>query len=350
VEQAAMSQKNERIQVKNVTSYCVAKEAGVSQSAVSRAYNLGGSISESTRRKVEIAAKKLGYKPNAIARSLISKSSNIIAIVMADIVNPFYPNVLDIFVRKLQDRGHKGMLFMVDRDQDVDEVLPQLMEYQVDGVVITSATLSSEMADRCMSMGTPVALFNRYVPSAKAISICCDDVGSARKVADFLYSSGARRLAFIAGVENTSTSRDREFGFTARVRELGLAPPARAVGSYTYEGGFEAALSLFSSSNQPDALFCANDLMALGAMDALRTELKLRIPEEVAIIGFDDIDNARWPVYGLTTVKPQVERMVELTLDKLMKQVSDQDELAHQELLPGDIIVRKTTRQPSGIA
>jgi len=109
-------------------------------------------------------------------------------------------------------------------------------------------------------------------------------------------------------------------------------------------------LSLFSSSNQPDALFCANDLMALGAMDALRTELKLRIPEEVAIIGFDDIDNARWPVYGLTTVKPQVERMVELTLDKLMKQVSDQDELAHQELLPGDIIVRKTTRQPSGIA
>jgi len=175
--------------------------------------------------------------PNAIARSLISKRSNMIAIVMADIVNPFYPEVLDIFVRKLHQRGHKGMLFMVDRDQEVDDVLSQLMEYQVDGVIITSATLSSEMADRCVSMGTPVALFNRYVPNAQAISICCDNVDSARSVADFLYAAGARRMAFMAGVENTSTSRDREFGFTARIRELGLLPPVREVGCYTYQGG-----------------------------------------------------------------------------------------------------------------
>ncbi len=345
-----MSEKNERIRLKNVTSYCVAKEAGVSQSAVSRAYSPSGSISKSTRRKVEIAAEKLGYKPNAIARSLISKTSNMIAIVMADIVNPFYPNVLDIFVRKLQERGHKGLLFMVDRDQDVDDVLPQLMEYQVDGVVITSATLSSEMADRCMNMGTPVALFNRYVPAARAISICCDDVGSARSVADFLYTSGARRMAFIAGVENTSTSRDREFGFTAKVRELGLSPPIRAVGNYTYEGGYEAALSLFLLPQPPDAIFCANDLMALGAMDALRTKLNLSIPEQVSIVGFDDIDNAHWANYGLTTVKPPVEKMVELTLENLMNQVSHHDKPAHQASLPGELIIRNSVRVPVGVA
>ncbi len=113
------------------------------------------------RARIMKAAKNLGYQPNAIARSLISNRSNMIGIVMADVRNPFYPAVLDIFVRKLQEQGQKTMLLMASRDQQIDVVLPQLLEYQVDGVIITSATVSSDMADLCVEMGTPVVFFNQ---------------------------------------------------------------------------------------------------------------------------------------------------------------------------------------------
>ncbi len=318
--------------------------AGVSQSAVSRAYKPGASISETTRKKIYAAAKKLGYQPNAIARSLISNHSNMIGIVMADVKNPFYPSVLDMFVRKLLEKGRKSMLLMASRDQQVDELLPHLLEYQVDGLVITSATLSSEMADQCMALGTPVVLFNRYVPDTQASFVCCDNEGAARNVADFLVKSGHKRLAYIAGIKDTSTNLDREQGFRTQIRKHGLPEPASAGGDYSYEGGFDAALTLFRARNKPDAIFCANDITAMGAMDALRNNLGLRIPEDVSIVGFDDIANAQWPAYNLTTVRQPVTRMVDRTISNLLERTNYPDTTQVTELLAGKLIVRGSTR------
>lgn len=329
-----------------VTSSDVAKEAGVSQSAVSRAYTPGASVSEATKEKVFAAAKKLGYQPNAIARSLISRRSNMIGIVMADIVNPFYPAVLDMFMRLFQERGHRVMLFMAARDQSIDDLLPRLLEYQVDGVVITSVTLSSEMANYCAKLGTPVALFNRYVPQAEASSVCCDNIDAARNVADLLLDAGHRRLGYIAGVENTSTNQDREYGFTSRIRERRMPPPLREVGHYTYEGGFEAALRLFAGEDKPDALFCANDIMALGVMDAIRGKLKLRIPEDVSVIGFDDIASAAWEGYRLTTVRPPAEKMVELTVQTLVDCINDPKQPMVALMEKGELVIRGSARLP----
>ena len=326
------------------TSYQVAKLAGVSQSAVSRCFKPGASVSKKMRARIMHAAEDLRYQPNAIARSLISNRSNMIGIVMADVTNPFYPAVLDVFVRALQEQGQKTMLLMASRDQQIDVVLPQLLEYQVDGVVITSATLSSDMADLCVEMGTPVVLFNRYVPDTQASFICCDNEGAARRVADFLVETGHRRFAYIAGVEDTSTNQDREEGFRSQLSKYKIPSPIGAVGNYTYDGGFDAALTLFAAKEKPDGIFCANDIMAMGAMDALRYQMGINIPEDVSIIGFDDIANAQWPNYDLTTVRQPVQRMVERTISNLLERAENPSTPQVTELLAGELIVRGSTR------
>ncbi|MEH6550331.1 MAG: LacI family DNA-binding transcriptional regulator [Pseudomonadales bacterium] len=327
------------------TSYCVAEEAGVSQSAVSRAYKPGGSVSKATREKIFTAAKKLGYQPNAIARSLISKRSNMIGIVMADITNPFYPAVLEMFLERLQAEGLRGIVLMASRDQQVDDLLPQLLEYQIDGLVITSATLSTAMADRCSSMGVPVVLFNRSIPDSNSSSVCCDNQGAARQVADLFVKSEFTRIAYIAGVEETSTNREREEGFYRRLKNAGLSAD-RAVGNYTYEGGYQAALDLAEKGDYPEAIFCANDIMAMGAMDAIRSRLNLTVPDDVAIVGFDDIENASWPLYDLTTVQPPVERMVQRTVDNLVESQGAEGPQQVTETLAARIVFRGSAVAP----
>lgn len=324
-----------------VTSYCVAEEAGVSQSAVSRAYKPGGSVSKATREKVYAAAKKLGYRPNAIARSLISQQSNMIGIVMADVTNPFYSSVLELFLSLLQEKGLRPIVLVATRDQQVDDLLPQLLEYQIDGLVITSATLSSDMASSCSDMGVPVVLFNRSVPNAACSSICCDNAGAAREVARLFIEKKYSRIAYIAGVENTSTNKDRQQGFYEALTESKIKPQY-AVGNYSYDGGFQAALSLAEQGEYPQAIFCANDIMAMGAMDAIRYHLKLKIPEDVAVVGFDDIENARWPVYDLTTVRPSIERMVERCIDNLIENQKGQEHIIGREIVSAKLIRRGT--------
>ena len=327
---------------KQVTSYDVAKEAGVSQSAVSRAYKPGGSVSQKTRKKIAAAAKKLGYQPNAIARSLISNRSNIIGVVMADIANPFYPQVLEVLLRKLHESGLKAILLMALRDQNVDDLLPQLLGYQVDGLIITSATLSTKMADKCTKMGVPVVLFNRYIQNSRASSICCDNRSASYQAAELFIEQGYSSIGYIAGIENASTNLDREASFYERLRQAGLEPQ-KAAGGFTYKGGYEAALALAKGGEHPRAIFCANDIMAMGAMDAIRYRLNLSIPGDIAIIGFDDIQNASWPNYNITTFRVPIERMVQRAIDNLLENREGNGVHQVSEYMAAELILRETT-------
>lgn len=331
---------------KRVTSVDVARLAGVSQSAVSRAFSAGSSVSKRTRDKVLAAARELGYKPNALARSLITRRSNMIGVVMGEITNPFYPEVLKALTEKLQAQGLRLMLFSIPEGQDVDDVLPQVLEYRVDGLVITSASLSSAMARECAQLGTPVVLFNRNVRDRAANAVCCDNVEGGRLVANLLLDGGARRPAMITGRPDTSTSADREKGYCGRLEERGVGAPARECGHFTYQGGYAAALRLLAATPRPDAIFCANDIMALGALDASRVELGLRVPEEVSIIGFDDISPAAWPSHNLTTVRQRINKMIDTTVDMLSARIGRPDLPGETSLVPGTLMVRGTCRLP----
>lgn len=305
---------------KRTTSKDVALRAGVSQSAVSRAFTRGSSIAEGTRKKVLQAARELNYVPNSIARSLITARSNIIAMVVGDLGNPFYSTVLDEFSELLQAEGKHVLVFRVANGSEVDDALMEVLQFQVDGIIVTSAQVSSNMAGLCLERGIPVVMFNRYVEGLQTANVCCDNFKGGQLVARALLQSGGSRFAMISGEAETSTNRDRLRGFLAALEEAGIPKNTVRVepGDYTYGGGFDAACRLFENRQMaPDALFCGNDIMALGAMDALYDKLKYDIPKDVMVIGFDDIFEASRSPYRLTTVRQPIDAMIRKTLELL---------------------------------
>jgi len=233
-----------------VTSGDVARLANVSQSSVSRAFTPGASVSAQTREKVLRAARELGYRPNALARAMISGRSRLIAVMVAYLDNQFYPIVLERLSRTLQDRGYQVLLFMTDPGRQ-DQVVQRILQYQVQGIVMASATLSSTLARQCARTGIPVVLFNRYVASSPASSVTSDNIEGGRLAARLLVEGGHERIAFVAGAEDSSTNRDREAGFYRGLAELGVAVWDRAVGGYTFEGAAVAARAVFSGRGRP---------------------------------------------------------------------------------------------------
>jgi DNA-binding LacI/PurR family transcriptional regulator len=322
----------------------VARLADVSQAAVSRVFTPGASVSDEMRERVLAAADKLGYRPNVIARSLVRKSTKMIGLVVVRFTNPFYARMIRDFTRALQNRGYWTLLLNIQDSQEVEKTLPMALQYRVDGIIITSATLSSKLADECARLGTPVVLFNRYALTGNVNAVRCDNVGGARMVADALLDAGHQRIAYIAGEEGSSTNRDRERGFTERLQERGYTLALRESGDYTYESGYAAARRLLQRDDSPDAIFCASDLMAMGALDLARYELGIPVPEELSIIGFDDIPMAGWPGYSLTTIQQPVERMVDATIQVLMDAIEAPGAEAVIRTIPPTLVVRSSAR------
>ena len=329
-----------------ITSIEVADLAGVSQSTVSRSFSPSSPVAKKTREKVKKIADKIGYRPNAMARSLITQKSNMVGIVISHVTtNPFYPEVLDLLSRKFQEYGHKVMLFSVHRDQNLDDILPQLLEYQVDGILITATTLSSEMAFECERWGTPVTLFNRYIPGSNASWFCCDNIAGGRKIGQLFLDSGHKRPAYIAGVEDTSTSIDRERGFLQVMDDNGINI-LREVGNYNYNDAYAAALRLVDSTEPADAIFCANDIMAIGALDAVRSTMDMKVPDDISIIGFDDIPMASWPSCNLTTVRQPVNLMVDSSVKDLISRINKPETPPNQKVITGELVYRGSARIP----
>jgi DNA-binding LacI/PurR family transcriptional regulator len=328
-----------------VTSGDVARLAEVSQSAVSRSFTVDASVSADTRAKVLKAARKLGYRPNVIARAMISGRSRLIAVLVAYLDNQFYPIVIEQLSRALQERGFHVLLFMTDTGNQ-DEVVQQMMGYQVEGIVMASADLSSTLARECAQTGIPVVLFNRYVPSSPASSVTSDNIEGGRLLAQFLVKGGHKRIAFIAGSEDSSTNRDREAGFYRGLAESGQTVWARTVGNYSFEGAAAAARQLFAEKIKPDAIFVANDHMAFSVMDVLRNELKLRIPQDISVVGYDDVPEASWGGYSLTTVRQPSALMIEATIKILMEQIQRESVSRRAAVLPAELIIRQSARLP----
>jgi DNA-binding LacI/PurR family transcriptional regulator len=331
------------------TSLDVARLAGVSQSAVSRCFTAGASVSDAMRNKVQEAARKLGYQPNAHARSLITGRSRIIGLVLSALENLYYPAVLERLAKRLQQDGYHLLIFIGD-NANSDDLVEEILQYNVDGIVLGATTLSSALAQRCADASIPVVLFNRIMASGSAgavSSVRSDNVGGGRDIARFLVAGGHQRIAYIAGREDSSTNLERERGFRDGLAELGQRIYARAIGNYDVDQARQAALDLFANAaDRPDAVFVAGDLMAIVVLDTLRHELGLAVPQDVSVVGFDNVPQAAWASYELTTFEQPVQPMVEATVELLQSYLRQaQTPPSRNLVVPGQLIIRQSARQ-----
>lgn len=330
-----------------VTSMQVAALAGVSQSAVSRYFSPGTSVSKKTAKKIQAAAEALGYRPNILARSLKSGRSRVIGLVVAYLENYFYPDVVERLSKALQAEGYHVLVFMASNAADkVDQVLNEIMDYQVDGIILASVSMSSSLAERCQGLGIPVVLFNRTQDDPRMSAVSTDNRVGGRMLVDLLVSLGHKRIAYIAGFEEASTQRDRELGCREGLAAAGLDLFARGVGNFDYNEAQAAARVMFAASERPDAVFVCNDHMAFAVMDVLRFEFGLRVPEDVSVVGFDDVPPASWPAYNLTTYRQRVNRMVEETV-KMVTGGASLDS-PKRVVLEGALMIRGSTRRHTG--
>ncbi len=328
-----------------VTAADVARLAGVSQSAVSRVFTPGASASKKTVEKVRAAADLLGYRPDPLARAMSTGRTRIIGLVVAYLDNMFYPLVLERLSRALKAEGYRIMVFMTDRaGTDVDEVMRDLIDHRVDGIITASVGMSDALTTRCAAAGIPVVMFNRGQDDPRLTEVTSDNMAGATRVAEFLMAGGHERIAHVAGWQGSSTGRDRAEGFRRALAAAGRAPVAVIDGEYDQETAAAAARAL---AGRVDAIFVGNDHMAFAVMDALRHDMGLRVPEDVSVVGYDDVPMAAWPSYLLTTVRQPVDMMVARAVGALIRRIGGEGG-PEKIRIDGPLVIRRSARVPPG--
>ena len=330
---------------KKVTSLEVAKLAGVSQSAVSRVFTPGASVSKKTNEKVRSAALELGYRPNILARSLITGKSRIIGLVVSHLDNYFYPEALELLSNALQKKGYHVLVFMASKTSgNIDDVVDEILDYQVDAIILASIAMSSNLANRCVAAGVPVMLFNRGQDDDRFSTVTSDNFLGGQKVARFLIAGGHKRIGYIAGWEGASTQHDREAGFIEELKQHGSSLYAREVGNFNQDEARQATRKMFSKKEIPDAVFVASDDMAFAVMDVIRFELGLKIPEQVSVVGYDDVPVSSWPAYDLTTVRQPANRMVAETVSIILECIENPETKPLRIEIDGPLILRGSAK------
>ena len=326
------------------SAHDVARLAGVSQAAVSRAFTPGASIAATTREKIFEAAKALGYRPNLLARSLIKGRSGIIGLVMGNPSYPFFQTALNALSQRLADAGKHILIYTAEENATVDTHVEDLLKYRVDALLLMAASVSPKMADQCAAEGVPVVSFGRSADRLTGIhDVVGDNVAGGAKIAEHLLQQGYRRLALMAGSTETSTGRERQAGFLEYLAAQGMAPAEHAVGDFRRQQASEAARNLLSRTPRPDAIFCANDDMALATIEVARYEFGLEVGRDLGIAGFDDIEQAAWLTFDLTTYSLPVDLMVEKTAGMLLADFGTQ--LPACTVIEGALQVRGSTRR-----
>lgn len=257
-----------------------------------------------------------------MASGLITKRSNLVAVLISNLTNLYYPEVLAEITRRLSDRGIRVLLFALQAESDVDAMLDQVWRYRVDGAIV-AARLSPDQLRDFTRHRVPLVLYNRFGEGEAVPSVCCDSVGGERQLVERLVGAGHRVFGIIAGPDDSYVSRERVRGAQQRLHELGHG--AQLVkGAFDYESGDAGLRQLMAMTDgKLDALVCANDLMAIGAIDCAREHFGLRIPEELSIVGFDGVAPALWSSYRVSTVRQPVRRMTEAAVSMLLERIED---------------------------
>ncbi len=329
-----------------ITSRDVARLAGVSQPTVSRALRGDPRVSEETVRKVRMAAEALNYVPSEAGRSLSTRVTRRIGVLVTDLTNPFYPHLVAPLHDELEAQGYRMMLFT--ERSDAPAAAEQLVDGSIDGIVLATSTLDSALPAELNRRGLPFVYLNRE-GMAPADAVVVDNRAGGALAARQLIASGHRHIGGIFGPDNTSTGRDRELGFRQALADAGIAlrPAHVRYGPFEFETGLTALPDLLAASPAPTALFCGNDVVAIGVLDAA-TRLGIEVPERLTVIGFDDIPMAAWARFQLTTVRHDLHRMARTAAQLVVERVSGAYEgEPRRVVLTPRFVARRTHAEPA---
>jgi DNA-binding LacI/PurR family transcriptional regulator len=321
-----------------VTSYDVARIAGVSQSAVSRAFRPGLSVSVKTKDKVMKAAEKLGYKPNAIARMLITQRSGMVAVIISSNSNLVYPELLSRLTHQLAAQNVKVLLFTLDGSEQLEQLLEQIWAYQVDGVIALAAHFDYRDIAQFEQHQIPVVLYNRQVPDHPVNTVSVDHEQGIRQLIDLLVKSGNKQFLVLSGPTESDVGNERR---TIAIRHLarhGFEDVPVLYGDFSYQSGKDCFAEWMQDHDIPDAVICSNDSMAIGCIDEARGVHNIKIPEQMSIVGFDGIHAAFWSGYELTTIRQPVNQMAKAAVNILMERIENPDAPPEKRVLAGSLI------------
>ncbi|URL59128.1 LacI family DNA-binding transcriptional regulator [Luteibacter flocculans] len=328
--------------VPRVTAREVAEAAGVSISAVSRTFTEGASVSARTRDRVLLAANALGYRPNQLARSLMTGRTQLVGLVSNHFANPAFMEVFDLFTRELQARGLRPLLANLGEDEDGSAALDMLRQYNVDAVLIATSAPPAGFGASCRAAGLPAMhVFGRAGRASPLPVATVDNVAAGQRVAEAMRRRGLRRLAFLGGSAHDAATIDRGRGFAETAGRL-LRETLHA-GNYTHEHGRLAMHTLLDRDDTIDGVFCGDDVLALGAMDACR-ERGVAVPGAVSIVGFDDMPLASWSSYSLTTMRQPIRDMVLYAIERIVVWMNDPAAIPRSRLFPCELVVRGSLR------
>ena len=327
-----------------VTLKDVAELAGVSTSAVSRAFTDGASVSPKTRAKVEAAARKLGYAPSLIARSLATRSTKLIGLVANNFQNPVFLDVFDLYTRALQARGLRPLLVNLTDVVDPSESSQLLKQYHVDGVIVATSTLPPAFPVTFRDAGLRIVhAFGRATRRPKVPIVGIDNIAAGGLAAQTLMARGYRRLGFLGGPQSATSTQDRAAGFLKEIAAAGLpAPRVVYARAYSYDAGREAIGALLHYAGL-EAIFCGDDLICMGAMDGARAA-GLGVPEDLGFLGFNDMAMAKWAPYNLTTIRQPIDDIIRRSVELMLELVEDDSRRPTSTVLPCSIIERTTLR------
>jgi LacI family transcriptional regulator len=334
-----------------VNSSTVARAVGVSQSTVSRALRGDPRVREETRRLIEETAERLGYRSAWAAPPPPPPShSRTIGVVVSDLTNPFFPTLLTPVHDELQIMGYRVVLFAERTDIPTgQEALVNLLNRSIDGVLVTTATLDSRLGEALAERHLPVVLLNRYVDGMDVDRVIADNYQGGRAAARHVLDLGHRSVGVIRGPANTSTSRDRYAGILDGFAAAGAALDGRFVreGPYSHQSGYQNARELLRPPAPPTALICGNDVIAFGALDAVKS-LGLGVPADVSVLGFDDVPMASWEVFQLTTVRQPLAEMARTAARLLVERIEHDGGIAtgRERLFATSLVQRSTTHAP----
>lgn len=334
------------------TVYDVALEAGVSVMTVSRVVNGTGYVSQKTRERVLQAIEKLGYRPNAMARGLVTRRSNSIGVIISDITNPFFPQVIRGIEDALAPRRYHVVLADTDGDPARDaEAIGLMLEQQVDGLILAASRAPDAALIQALERGVSVVLINRlFQDHPRAASVLTNARRGARAATAHLIGLGHSRIAYIAGPEASWSNKERLAGYREALEEAGIVPCEAYVVSAepaTIQGGMAAADWLLGLPERPTALIAFDDLIAIGAIKAA-VRRRVRVPDDLAVVGFDDIELAAFINPALTTVRQPKYEMGRVAAELMLAMLSGDDNVPRVQFLTEELVVRRSSGDPAG--